>query len=36
MSYEYGTGQQGLNYPNPYVLQNKFLFSKIKIGRAHV
>lgn len=29
MSYEYGTGQQGLNYPNPYVLQNKFLFSKI-------
>lgn len=29
MSYEYGTGQQGLNYPNPYTLQNKFLFLKI-------
>ena len=29
MSYEYGTGQQGLNYPNPYVLQNKFLIAKI-------
>lgn len=29
MSYEYGTGQQGLNYPNPYILQNKFLFLKI-------
>lgn len=29
MSYEYGTGQQGLNYPNPYVIQNKFLFIKV-------
>lgn len=29
MSYEYGTGQQGLNYPNPYVIQNKFLFGKV-------
>lgn len=28
MSYDYGTGQQGLNYPNPYVIQNKFLFMK--------
>lgn len=29
MSYEYGTGQQGLNYPNPYTIQNKFLFLKV-------
>lgn len=29
MSYEYGTGQQGLNYPNPYIVQNKFLFIKV-------
>lgn len=29
MSYEYGTGQQGLNYPNPYTIQNKFLFFKV-------
>ena len=29
MSYEYGTGQQGLNYPNPYVIQNTFLFTKV-------
>lgn len=25
MDYEYGTGQQGLNYPNPYRLENLFL-----------
>lgn len=25
MSYEYGTGQQGLNYPNPYTIENKVI-----------
>lgn len=25
MTYEYGTGQQGLNYPNPYKIENVFL-----------
>lgn len=25
MEYEYGTGQQGLNYPNPYTIENIFL-----------
>lgn len=31
MSYEYGTGQQGLNYPNPYKMENRLLIIRITI-----
>lgn len=31
MNYEYGTGQQGLNYPNPYKTENIFLTIRIVI-----
>lgn len=31
MTYEYGTGQQGLNYPNPYKIENKFLFIRLAL-----
>lgn len=31
MEYEYGTGQQGLNYPNPYNIENKVLAIRLGI-----